>query len=259
MQAALEASQTVDVDADAIPLASRRRRALAFITDLSVFFALSSTASSLIALIVPQDDLYSMLPSAVAGGLLGCAYLGFSYVVFGNTLGKWLFGLAVMSSDAQPISMTRRSLRLVAQGLLPINALLVLVSRARRDVPDLLAHTEVVLDRPARNAWLGLTGAVAVTVISMQLSGFAMRVGMLNAPVWQAAKRHLREVEPAIAPALLPVGFDVSSDSAAIDARLGDHYRRVLLKREAHGWQVQDSALVSEPHTDKRVSFSVAH
>ena len=96
----------------------------------------------------------SMLPGLLFGLALGFFYMGFAPMLLGNTLGKWLFSLRVVSLHDHPITSAGWLGRLLVTGLWPINALMVLFSGTRRHLGDRLAKTRVTLtgQTPERGA-----------------------------------------------------------------------------------------------------------
>jgi uncharacterized RDD family membrane protein YckC len=235
---------------DLVP-ASRKRRAIAFFVDLMLTIGISQVAMTPVALLLPPDRSGPASAAIGFGAIVGLAYLGFSYLAWGNTLGKHLFGLSLISVDERPISAQRLLLRAFTLGLLPLHAVMVLLSG--RHLGDRLARTVVLVSKRPPSRWPAFGAALVVVFGAYWAGNIGMRVSVLNTQVWAVARAHLANLEGE--QSALPMGFQLINDNAVFDTRQGDTYRRVRLQRQAGVWQVLDSQVVPTPATGTTIRF----
>jgi len=245
-------------DHQGTPTSPRFRRAAAFLLDLTITISLGQVAMVPLSLLVPPDERVSAGLVIVFGSIIGFAYLGFAPRLWGNTLGKKLFGLRLVSVSTvgEPISTPRLFARLLLAGLWPINAGMAMWSRSRRHLGDRLAKTSVERAPHGPALWLGLGVSVILTVGAVQSASFAMRATMMNAPAWKTAQAHLAQLGAEVS--LLPFGYRLLNDSAVFDARLGVGYRRVVLARDGSEWKVRGSEAVETPYDGASFQFDSA-
>ncbi len=236
-------------------LAPRFRRILAWIVDLMLTVAVSQLLFGVIAYFVPPDTASTMWPPLMAGLLVGLAYFGFATPVFGNMLGKGMFGIKIVGHEGQHTTVLRWFVRLLLVCLWPINGFMLLFSRSRRHLGDLASKTYVAFVEPERNFWLGFVGLIVVVFVAIQVGKFGMMIGILNAPSYNTAKMYLSENNNGQEVSTFPEGFQIVNDQALFDFEVGDKYHRVLLQRVGSTWEVKDSEHVDEPSTGVNISF----
>ena len=133
-------------------------RAAALITDLILT---SITASAIgvglnalgIVFTVPDDVINRTIGYLAFTSLLFVLYCTVSWTLFGQTIGKLLFGLRVVLPDGRNPNVARSLVRALAYGLSAIFCIgfaMVLVTRDRRALHDYIAGTFVVYAWPAR-------------------------------------------------------------------------------------------------------------
>lgn len=224
-------------------LPSHFRRLLAFGLDLFVAAIAAILVAALFQLVWPPDTQRALVCSVVTGGLMSLLYLGLAVRYVGNSAGKWLFSLKLVSRTEAPLSVQRLCKRLLAAALWPVNALLVLTDPQRAHLGDRWAQSGVVVGPRPRNIWLALGAALVLVVGATMLASEMSRVAMSRTRVWQVAKAHLAS-EPGITVPALPTAFSVLQDVAMFHADVGTGLRRVVLMRDADGWYVTETQTV---------------
>ena len=253
-----EAATTPDsgkISAQYDDIAPRFRRILAWIVDITLTITMAQLISGFIGYFAPLDTAGNMMMSLLIGLSIGFAYFGFATPVFGNTLGKWLFGIKIVDHNGQHTTVVRWFLRLLLVGLLPINGAMLLFSSARRHLGDMASKTYVAFVAPKRNFWLGLVCMILVVFITMQVGKFGMMIGILNAPSYGAAKTYLSVNNAGQNISTFPEGFQIVNDQAVFDIKVSDRYHRVLLQRVGPTWQVKESAQITEPLSSVHINF----
>ena len=141
-------------------------RAIALIIDLVIStIAASATIYGLQALgiifDVPTDVIDDAIDYVALASLIFIGYCAVSWSVFGQTVGKLLFGLRVVRPDGKNPHLLRSIVRVLAYGLSSIFYIgfaMVLFTRDRRGLHDYIAGTYVVYTWPARpKAMISLT------------------------------------------------------------------------------------------------------
>jgi hypothetical protein len=193
-----------------------------------------------------------MVPSLLIGLLIAFAYIGFSTPLFGNSIGKTLFGLKVVGYDGQS---PRWAVRMLLGALWPINGLILLSSRSGRHWGDTVGRTQVVLLQPKRSLWLGLAGAVILIVVSFKVGGFGMKIAILNSRAYKSARDYLQRDNSSARVSSFPTGFQIVNNQALFDFEVGSEYHRVILERVGSEWQVKISGKIDEPSTGTSISF----
>lgn len=97
-------------------VASRSRRALAFLTDVSLFVALALALSPLIDLRTTIEGTLRTEPVAVFGYaafllLMSYYYFAGSWVVWGKTVGGSIFDMRIAAATGQPVDVRAASIR----------------------------------------------------------------------------------------------------------------------------------------------------
>lgn len=150
-------------DAEVVPLAAAPHRA-GFVSRLAAFFAdalvmtailrgtvwFLTAAGRAIRSVAHRGDLGATVAAVVP--LLAGLYLVIFWRISGQTPGKWLMGLKVVSVDGRRLSIARASLRFVGYlaSALPFYAgFLWILGPERRAWHDRLARTQVIYVRRA--------------------------------------------------------------------------------------------------------------
>ncbi len=124
---------------------------------LGISSATTLVVESVHALLRPRArvDIEALLAAAAPLVWLAClAYFAGLWALTGQTLGKWLLGLRVVTVDGGPVSLARALLRVAGYLLsaLPLYLVFfwVLFDSDRRALHDRLAGTVVVYERSTR-------------------------------------------------------------------------------------------------------------
>jgi len=223
------------------------RRLLALWLDVSVAAVAAVVAISLAQFAKPSESPAWLIGSVFLGLSVGSAYLGLAPLYPGNTLGKQIFSLRVVSADERPLSGLRLLKRLLLLGLVPINAVMVLSRGSRAHLGDSWARTHVVLSHSRRNFWVALIAAGLVLFVLFELGTGAALVGVLRSEAWRAAKIELASEPGATAP-VFPESFSIVGDLASFDADVGHGMRRIVVARSRDGrrWNLVSNVRVDE-------------
>jgi uncharacterized RDD family membrane protein YckC len=236
--------------------APKFRRILAWLTDVVVATVLSMVAVGFFGYFAPPETAKVLLPLLLAGFVLGGAYFGYATSVFGNTLGKRVFGLRTVGDHGQPVTFLQWTARLLVNAIWPVNAIVMLASDRGRHLGDQAASTRVVFAQPQRSFWLGLVGAIVVVVAAFEIAVPAMKLGIINSSACKTARAYLSEQHPGARVAAFPAGFQLVNDQALFDFRVDAEWDRVILEREPGGrWQVARGGRIDEPSSGVGISF----
>jgi uncharacterized RDD family membrane protein YckC len=239
------------------PAAPRFRRILAWIVDVVVATVLSMVTVGFFGIFAPPETARVMVPLLLGGLAVSMVYFGYAAPLFGNSVGKALFGLRVISDHGERLNFWEWTARLLVNAIWPINAIVMLASDGGRHLGDRAAGTRVVLERPERSFWLALVAAVVVVVGGFELAVPAMKLGMVNSSACKTARAFLAESRPGERVSLLPAALQLVDDQALLDYRVGNDWARVLLERDHDGsWQVKRAAKLEEPGSGISISFS---
>ena len=240
---------------EALP-APKFRRILAWLTDVVVATALSMVAVGFFGFFAPPDSAKVLLPLLLAGFVIGGAYFGYATPLFGNTVGKRVFGLRTVGEGGQHVTFLQWTARLVVNAIWPVNAIVMLASNSGRHLGDQAASTRVVLSRPLRSFWLALVGAIVVVVAAFEIAGPAMKLGIINSSACKTARAYLSEQHPNAHVAAFPTGFQLVNDQALFDFRVDAEWDRVILERApGDSWHVARGGRIDEPSTSVGISF----
>ncbi|MFB9328198.1 RDD family protein [Paenibacillus aurantiacus] len=176
-------------------------------------------------------------------------------IVGGRSVGKRIFGLAVLEEGGQPPKAGRRILRNAFTFLLPAELFFLLLSRSKRKIGDRLMRTDVYALQRKRP----VTGIIAAVVASFAFVAFAMFASVITImkqdSSYRVATDYIRQQaeiqrvagEP-ITFGLLPTGsvsYTNGSGEAAFNLKARGSLRTVevrisLTKAEGEAWVVRD-------------------
>lgn len=163
-------------------LKTKRRRFLAFMFDFYFILFLSFSIEGLVGMVYKIDaGGYSNYPMFIGLMIVVSLYMFFGEWIFGNTLGKYLFGIEVLTVDTltrpKPLSFLIRGLLKV---LWPIEGLVLLFNKRKRRIGDYLGKTVVALkaqnklEGKSRIA-LGLTVALGLYLVMPLCMGLGVK------------------------------------------------------------------------------------
>jgi len=246
------------MQAEAQP-APKGRRILAWLVDATLAMLLSMFFVGCFGFFSPPETAGVMVPQLLGGLALGFAYFGYATPLFGNSLGKVLFGLRIVGDRRNGPTYWEWTSRVLVNAIWPVNGIVMLASDDGRHLGDRAAGTHVVLARPERSLWLAVVTAVVVVVAGFEAAVPAMKLGMINSSACKTTRAFLAEQRPGARVARFPELLRLVNDQALLDYRVGDEWVRVLLEREHGGiWHVVKAARIDEPGSGISISFGAS-
>ncbi len=234
-------------------LAPRFRRAAAFVFDLLTTVVIAFVAVGVLGYFLPPDNASPFMICLIVGLLLGFVYLALAPKVFGGTLGKKMFSLAVVGTElGAPISTGRWIGRmLLGYCLWPISALMVLFGETRQHLGDKVANTNVVVSATPRHLLVGLAVGVIGGYILLKVGMFGMKVAVINTSAWEVAKSAVQGDDKPT----LPSAYAIQNNIANFYFESGGDYYYMALARRDGKWHVAETEKISEDDVPTSVSI----
>lgn len=259
-----------------VPLASWGARAGALAVDVLPGLGVIATMA-LLALTAPADSSLRWVFTAVGAATLFAMALNRLVLpnAIGWTLGRALFGIAVVHRPGESVGILRLTARELAHLLdtlsLSVGWLWPLWDRRRRTFADLLAKTEVhQADRPKRDmrrlvAWILIAAAVLCTAAVGLGYGLVFR----HDRAVDEARAQITQQGPRIVEQMLSYGVDtLADDFARAQSLTTDDYRPQLTAQQQvvqeagattnEYWAVSSTVLTDPPVTPQQASMLLA-